>query len=212
VSTLPGTVNAHRATVAVLVPWFLLALGASLLGVFDRFEYPVPMGLAAVLPVAIFALAYRRSVAVRRYILSLDLRLVVLAQTWRVGGIVFVILYAYGALPGVFALPAGWGDFAIGVTAPALVWVLLAGVAVPRTAFAAWNVLGIFDLVLAVSLGALASSTRFGILAGETTTQIMGEFPLSLIPTFLVPLWVILHLVALVQLRGTPVTAGSHIS
>ena len=61
---------------------------------------------------------------------------------------------------------------------------------------------GMLDLVVAVSLGILVSPSRFGILAGTTTTAVVAIFPLSLIPTFLVPLSLILHLIGLSQLRG----------
>ncbi len=202
-STIARTIQPQRTAVAVLALWFLLALGGSLLGVFSATlsDIPIPLGLAAGLPVGLFTIAYARSVEVQRFVLALDLRQVVLAQTWRVVGIIFVILYAYGLLPGVFALPAGWGDFAIGMTAPLFVsWLLWRG-AVPLAAFVAWNLLGILDLVVAVTLGALASSARFGILAEPVTTVIMGQFPLSLIPTFLVPLFIILHLIALIHSR-----------
>ncbi|MGH7254630.1 MAG: hypothetical protein ACREI3_02530, partial [Nitrospirales bacterium] len=59
------------------------------------------------------------------------------------------------------------------------------------------NVLGMLDLVMAVTLGILASASPLGVLAGEITTQVMGTFPLSLIPTFFVPLLIIFHLTAL---------------
>ena len=54
---------------------------------------------------------------------------------------------------------------------------------------------------MAVTLGVLSSDTPIGILAGETNTRLMGSFPLSLIPTFFVPLFLIFHLVVLAQLR-----------
>jgi hypothetical protein len=126
---------------------------------------------------------------------SLDLRVLTLAQTWRVGGIVFLLLYRQGALPGVFALPAGWGDIAIGVTAPLVAWSWKPPF--PTRMFLVWNLLGSLDLVTAVSLGVLASATPVGVLAGDATTRLMGQFPLSLIPTFFVPLLLIFHLIAL---------------
>ena len=193
--------SVRNFTVVVLVAWFLLALGASLLGVFDSEPRPpIPLGLAAVLPVAVFAFSYLTSVRFREFVLSLDGRLLTLAQaTWRVGGIVFVLLYLRGALPGVFALPAGWGDFAIGITAPLIAWFWKRPF--PYRTFLVWNVLGSLDLVLAVSLGVLASATPVGILAGDVTTRLMGQFPLSLIPTFVVPLLLIFHLISLIRVR-----------
>jgi hypothetical protein len=194
------THGARNLTVSVLGVWFLLALVGSVLGVFDSERRPpVPLGLAAVIPVAVFAFCYLTSVRFREFVLSLDLRMLTVAQTWRVGGIVFVILYLQGALPGVFALPAGWGDFAIGITAPVVAWYWKRPF--PYRTFLVWNVLGSLDLVTAVSLGVLASATPVGVLAGDVTTRLMGRFPLSLIPTFIVPLLLIFHLISLIRIR-----------
>jgi hypothetical protein len=192
--------SVRNFTVAVLVAWFSLALAGSLLGVFDSERRPpILLGLAAVLPVAVFAFCYLTSVRFQEFVLSLDLRILTVAQTWRIGGIVFVILYLQGALPGAFALPAGWGDFAIGITAPVVAWYWKRPF--PYRTFIAWNVLGCLDLVVAVTLGVLASASPVGVLGGDVTTRLMGQFPLSLIPTFFVPLFLIFHLISLIQVR-----------
>ena len=192
-TTRPAT-GVRNLTAAALAAWFFLALGGSLLGAFDSGPRPpLPLGLAAVVPVAAFVVCYLTSARFREFVLSLDLRALTLAQTFRVVGIVFVILYFLGALPGVFALPAGWGDFAVGVTAPVVAWYWKRPF--PYRTFVVWNVLGILDLVTAMSLGVLASATPVGALAGDVTTRLMGQFPLSLVPTFFVPLLLILHLI-----------------
>jgi hypothetical protein len=110
---------------------------------------------------------------------------------------VFVILYSLGALPGAFALPAGWGDFAIGITAPVVAWYWKRPF--PKRTFIVWNVLGSLDLVDAMTLGVLASASPVGILGGDVTTRLLGQFPLSLVPTFFVPLLLILHLICLAR-------------
>lgn len=183
-------------TAVVLILWFLLAVVGSWLGVFDSTPRPpILLALAAVVPVALFGFVYLRSARFRQFLLSLDLRTLTLVQTWRVGGLVFILLYQQGLLPGVFALPAGWGDFAIGITAPLMAWSWRPPF--PHKTFVVWNALGLLDLVMAVTLGLLASATPIGVLAGEATTRPMGQFPLSLIPTFFVPLLVICHLICL---------------
>ena len=58
-------------------------------------------------------------------------------------------------------------------------------------------------LVVAVSLGFLSSRSSLCLLAGATPSALVVAFPLSLIPTFLVPLYFILHLIALHRVRGT---------
>ena len=188
------THGVRTLTLVVLVAWFLFALGGSLLGVFDSGPRPpLLLGLAAVVPVVAFMAGYLTSARFQEFVLSLDLRALALAQTVRVVGIVFVILYFLGALPGVFALPAGWGDFAIGITAPVVAWYWKRPF--PYRTFIVWNALGTLDLVIAVTLGVLASATPVGVLAGNVTTRLMGQFPLSLIPTFFVPLLLILHMI-----------------
>ena len=93
------------------------------------------------------------------------------------------------------------GDFAIGATAPLMAWAISARKDFSRGVFVFWNVLGLVDLVMAVTLGILSSDSPVGILAGEVTTRPMGQFPLSLIPTFFVPVLLIFHLIALAQIR-----------
>jgi hypothetical protein len=184
------------STVSAVAAWFLLALIGSLLGVFDSEPAPpIPLGLFAVVPVAVFGVMYLASARFRDFALSLDLRVLTLAQTWRVGGIIFLILYWQLALPGAFALPAGWGDIAVGASAPIIAWTCLQPLR--RGAFVVWTLFGMLDLISAVTLGVLASQTSIGLLAGDVSTRVMAQFPLSLIPTFIVPSLFILHLVSL---------------
>jgi uncharacterized membrane protein len=76
--------------------------------------------------------------------------------------------------------------------------------------FVAWNLLGLLDLVVAVSIGTLVASNLINVADG-TTTAIMGYLPLLLIPVFLVPIFAMLHLTALFQARriATSLRAGS---
>jgi hypothetical protein len=196
--SLRPTVGVRVLTVIVLVVWLLLALGGSLLGVFDSGpKPPIALGLAVVVPVAAFVTCYLTLALFRQFVWSLDLRFLAASQILRVVGVVFLILHYQGALPGVFALPAGWGDFAIGITTPLIAWAWKPPF--PKKTFIAWNVLGSLDLVLAVSLGVLASPTPIGVLASDVSTRLMGQFPLSLIPTFFVPLFLIFHLISLIR-------------
>jgi len=195
-----STISVRDLTATVLIIWLLLAVVGSLLGVFDSTPRPpIFLGLAAVVPVALFGFGCLASARFRQFLLSLDLWTLTLVQTWRVGGVVFLLLYQQGLLPGVFALPAGWGDFVIGITAPIVAWSWRPPY--PHKTFVVWNALGLLDLVMAVTLGLLASATPVGVLAGEVTTRLMGQFPLSLIPTFFVPLLVICHLICLSRVR-----------
>jgi hypothetical protein len=151
----------------------------------------------------LFFAGLRLSRSFRDFVLSLDLRFIAGIQAWRWAGLGFLSLYTYKVLPGMFALPAGLGDMAVGFAAP---WIVLALVRRPgfaaSPAFIRWNVMGILDLVVAVSLGALSATLSTGS-PGEISTAPMATLPLLLIPAFLVPLFLMLHTAALMQSRQT---------
>jgi hypothetical protein len=72
----------------------------------------------------------------------------------------------------------------------------------------AWNVLGLTDLAVAVTTGFLSSPSPIQSLAFDNPNTLITAFPLVMIPVFLVPLAVLLHLASLAKLRQTE--ASSH--
>jgi hypothetical protein len=192
--------NYAKLTIRLIAAWFIAVLAASALHVFSTAPNrpPVALGLAALLPIAAFSLWFANSEPFRRFALALNPRALTMLHSWRVVGFVFLGLYAYGRLPGLFALPAGLGDIAIGATA-SLVALKLAN-ANHRSSFILWQALGILDLVTALTFGATASL----IDPGGIPTSLLGVLPLSLIPTFVVPLLLILHFICIAQARRWP--------
>ena len=188
---------------SLLVTWFAVVVYLGVLGTFVRppEEPPIPIVIGVLAPLVAFVAAYLSWGSFRKFILSADLPLLTAIQAWRAGGLAFIALHAQGLLPGLFAWPAGLGDIAIGVTAP---WVARTLTGRPgfvtSSLFAIWNMLGILDLVVAASTGALSSGFLPGF-SGNATMAPMAELPLVLIPAYLVPLFVMLHLAALWQAR-----------
>jgi hypothetical protein len=198
----PRESQALRVALA-LAAWFVLVVSLGAAGAFSGAPGTPPVGLAIGIgaPLLLFFAWLRFSSSFRAFVLSLDLRLVAAMQAWRWAGIGFVFLYAHDVLPGFFALPAGLGDMAIGLAAP---WIMLSLVRDPRfaarPAFVRWNVLGILDLLVAVSLGTLGATLATGA-PGEISTGPMAALPLLIVPAFLVPLFLMLHAAALLQSR-----------
>src|SRR5437763_8511028 len=199
--------SSARSVVFVALPlWFgvvfLLASQGAFVGSANSPPLPIFFGVA--IPLAVFLAAYFGSTPFRDFILGADLRFVAAIEAWRWGGLGFLSLYANGILPGLFALPAGLGDMAIGITAPCIVLRLIRNpLFAASRRFVIWNILGIADFVVAVSMGALSSGAFPGIngLIGNVTTSPMTRFPLVLIPAFMVPFFTMLHLTALFQAR-----------
>ena len=184
----------------VLAIWFVAVVTLGAKGAFlgKPGAPPVVLGIGVTAPLLAFFAWLRLSPAFRDFILSLDLRLTTAMHAWRWAGMGFLFLYAYDALPGPFALPAGLGDMAVGLAAP---WMILGFARQPRfaasRAFVRWNWLGILDLVVALGLG----STLAMIMPGTISTAPMATLPLLLVPVFLVPIFLMLHAAALMQSR-----------
>lgn len=124
-------------------------------------------------------------------------------QVYRVLGLIFLVLYASGDLPGPFAWPAGVGDVAVGLLAALVARANFDRPSTRFTAVSSWNVLGILDLIVAVAMGLLTVPSPLQQLAFDRPNELITVFPLVLISTFLVPLSLLLHLASLTKLAGT---------
>jgi hypothetical protein len=119
--------------------------------------------------------------------------LLVAVHTWRIGGIAFLWGMTQGLLDPAFAIPAGVGDILIGVTAIPFAIFLWKGYSWSKYALIVWSVLGIADLVNALTLGQITS-------AGPSISTVLN-FPLILFPTMPVLAALALHLITLYRLR-----------
>lgn len=195
---------------AALALWFglIFFLGSQGAFVARAGSPPLPIFFGFAIPLAVFFAAYVGWGTFRDFVLGADLRFVSAVQAWRWAGLGFLSLYAHGVLPGLFAFPAGLGDMAIGVTAPWMVLGLIRDSSfVISRRYVVWNILGIVDLVVAVSLGTLSSGVFPG-LTGNVTTTAMAKLPLVLIPAYMVPLFIMLHFTALSQARRSARSAA----
>jgi len=191
-----------KLSAGLLVAWLAFALSSSALHLYVNVPNtpPIALGLAVALPVALFLIWFASSPGFRQFVLSLSPRALTLVQSVRIAGIVFLALGTYKILPAYFALSAGWGDIIIGATAPlAALW--LANTS-HRKGFIFWQLLGIADLVNALTLGTLAGF----IDPHGISTAPMAVLPMSYITTFAVPVFLILHIICIAQARRWPVT------
>jgi hypothetical protein len=68
----------------------------------------------------------------------------------------------------------------------------------------AWNLFGLADLVVAVTAGFLTSPSPFQLFAFDLPNELIRQFPLVLVPVFLVPVSVLLHLASPPSSAGVP--------
>jgi hypothetical protein len=198
-----------RATASLLAGWFALAVALAILGVYSATTSRIPtiqFGIAV--PILIGCLMIWGWPAVSRLIEAVPRHWVIAIQFYRVEGVTFLVLFAGHRLPGLFALPAGVGDVAVGLLAAAIAIGATGGRQLkPRTVLR-WNLLGVADLVVAVSTGFLTAPSAFQMFAFDRPNELISMFPLVLIPTFLVPLAILLHIISLIQLGRATARAG----
>jgi hypothetical protein len=199
--------SAIRSIATVLIVWFFAELGPAWVGLFRGTTSGIPtIQYGMLIPLVVAIVLFWRWRMLRRVIEAVPQTWMAGVQFYRVLGVIFLVLYAAGRLPGVFAQPAGIGDVVTGLLAPVV------GIAYARRPQAmagwlrAWNLFGICDLIVAVTTGFLTSPSPMQMLASANPNKLIGAFPLVMIPVFLVPLAVLLHLASLKKL-SRPETA-----
>jgi hypothetical protein len=160
--------------------------------------FPV-MGIFVAAPLLVAALATIWPSA-RRAMLDLPLTLLVGLNIGRVFAVLFLMLAAAERLSGPFPYSAAWGDIITGAVALPLLW-LARDAARHATILHLWNAFGILDLIAAIALGVVsANGSPLQVFAGPGS-EAMQHLPWSFVPTVLVPLWMILHVIIWAKLR-----------
>ena len=200
----PRTERLRALTISavILLGWLAIALGLSGAGFYHVAQSGIPTiqyGLFP--PILIGAFLIFRSELAGRLLDAVPQPWIVGVQLYRALGVVFLTLYAAGQLPALFAWPAGVGDIMVGLSAPLVAY---AYARAPRQ-FAgrvkAWNVLGILDLTVAVTLGFLTSPSAITPIAVHPSSELVTMLPMVMIPVYMVPLSILLHITSLVKLH-----------
>ena len=98
-------------------------------------------------------------------------------------------------------MPAGIGDVLTGIMALPVELLLASGSERGRSAAMAWNIFGLLDFAVAVTLGTLSSPGPFQIFGLDIPASLAGTYPTVLIPAFAVPSSILLHALSIRQLR-----------
>ena len=189
----------RRTVLLLLAVWLAAAINIGRSGLLGRLPVPPP-AVAVGLTIALLLLL-RVSRVARAAAWSLGPRWLVGFHAIRIAaGTYFLTLYGRGELPAAFALPAGWGDIAVGVAALVVVAVCLpARTRGQRAALLAWNVAGLVDI-----LAVLANGARMFLDDPALAASFM-TLPLALLPTFVVPLVIVSHVLLFTvdRMKGT---------
>jgi hypothetical protein len=197
-------------TAALLIGWFAASLALAWYGAYDG----APDGLPTIpfgifVPIVIGALLIWRSPTVARIIDAVPQHWLIGMHVTRVLGASFLVLFAAGLMPGLFAVPAGLGDLAVVALAPVVAYASVRDPQGSAGAVTRWNLLGLGDFLVAIATGFATGPSPFQAAAFDNPNTLIGAFPLVLIPVFLVPLWCMLHIASLAKLRRAAVQAAT---
>lgn len=199
-------VRACSILLAVLCAWIVASSTLAISRVYldERALRVLPLLCGFLVPVSIVAAALRFDPMLRSGVLSivesLPLSWLIGVQAIRITAIGTIIKYLNGDLPGHFILPVGVPDFAVGLTALPMAWWASRNPASARSSLIVWNLIGASIFLSAGILMHVSMPGPVQLFTSGPTTQTLFEFPLVLVPTFLVPCFVGLHLACLWRL------------
>lgn len=204
-TAIPAARATRLAFLAIAGLWtgftFTMAQSGALLGGIAGTPIP-PIGIVVAVPLVTATLAAALSPTFRRTALALPIDLLIGLNALRVLGVFMLLLGLQGRIAGPFPYSAGWGDMITG--ALALPVVVAMARESNRLIPLVWNGFGALDLVLALALGVTTGPGPLQIFgAGLSGPFAMLTLPWSLIPTVLVPFYLILHGIVFAQLRQT---------
>ncbi len=202
VAIYPGTLAARLRIAGVFAVWFVLVALSSALGLLDPVKgLGVPaLGVAIVAPIAVIVFAVASSRQRLAHVMAMPMPALIATHVLRVLGLLFLLLWSLGRLTAPFAPSAGWGDIVTGIAAGPVAWAVWRKTAGWRALAIAWNLFGAADLIAALALGILsAPGSPLPLFPGQSE-PVMTSLPWVLIPAYLVPVWLMTHVLMLIEL------------
>jgi hypothetical protein len=192
---------------AITIPFTLWLAVVWALAVKGGFQ-PIP-GVARLprLPIAILAPVIiglpflLRSKTIAAFLDATPAPWLIALQVYRIFGGIFLVNWMHGTAAGAFAVPAGVGDVLTGIMALPVALSLASGTERGRSAAMAWNVFGLLDFAVAVTMGTLSSPGPIQVFGLDIPASLAGTYPTVLIPAFAVPSSILLHALSIRQLR-----------
>jgi hypothetical protein len=203
-SVLPGSLARRLGLAAIAGGWVGLASGLGAAGklAFSP-NHPVPLvGVLFATPLLIVGALALRSARVRSILLSIPMPLLIGVNALRVLGVLFLLEAAVGRLSGPFPYSAGLGDIITGMFAVPLALSVARSQKPPMDAIRRWNIFGTVDLIAAIVLGITsAAGSPLQLIHAGVGSDAMQYLPFCLVPTVLVPFYLITHGILAAQLR-----------
>ncbi|HVV45590.1 MAG TPA: hypothetical protein VHC72_10300 [Bryobacteraceae bacterium] len=174
-----------------------ISVTLSATGWFEQFPALLLFGFgAAAVGIAFMALyllehLFHRKMPIR------SLRFLTYGQTLRFFGTLAYWKAEQHILPAMFAIPTAVMDDALAISAFYVARHCITDGGKPTRGFFLWHIAGLASLAISNVLVVLTASPR----SGGVTSQAMASFPMSIVPTWIGPMVLMFHLLALYEGR-----------
>lgn len=185
--------KANRIVFILFILWFLTAYMLSLSGTINELTPPLPQIVIFVLVITLLVI-FNLFTTLKIWIMSINIKYLIGVHISRLVGIYFLVLYSRNLLPYDFAVKGGLGDIFIAVTALILIIFISKESRVNDKIYLVWNTFGFIDIMFVV-----LTAARIGIKNPHEISELF-KLPLSLLPTFLVPIIIFTHVIIFIRL------------
>jgi hypothetical protein len=202
------SLNKRLGLAAVLAAWVGLASGLGAAGDFAFApDQPIPLvGVFFAAPLLVMAFLALKSQKVRSALMAMPMHLLIGLNAMRVLGVLFLLLAANGATQRSLSV-IGWirrhhhrRDGAV-----PLALATARSQTPPIAPIRFWNLFGVLDLFAAVSLGIMSTAgSPLALIHAGVGSEAMQLLPFCLVPTVLVPFYLITHAIIAAQLTTYP--------
>lgn len=184
----------------VLIAWGLIVSALSLTGVTGNFEiFPINIGPLLFIPfIGIVLFTFSRSL--REVLPHIAPHRIIRLQVFRVFvEILLWFLFIDNLLPVQMTFEGRNFDILSGLTAPFIAFLAFRN-KLSKRVLIIWNLICLGLLINIVTVAVLSMPTPFRYFMNEPANTIVAEFPISWLPTFLVPLAYLLSFISIRQL------------
>ena len=184
----------------ILVGWAVIVSTVSIAGVMGNFSiFPFNFGPFLLLPMAI-VLLFTFSRTLKEILPHIHPARIIRLQVFRVFvEILLWFLFLDQVLPVQMTFEGRNFDVLSGLTAPLIAFLVFRN-KLSKQVLIIWNLACLALLINIVSIAILSMPTPFRYFMNEPSNTIVAEFPISWLPTFLVPLAYMLSFISIRQL------------
>lgn len=184
-----------------IAPWMLFQMVISLLGFYQTTDTMPPRFAMAVIPPLLLIAALFLTATGRRFIDAMDTSMLTLLHIVRIPvELVLFQLFVHSLIPEVMTFEGRNFDIVSGLTAPLIYYFGYVKKVLPRSVMITWNIVCLALLINIVSHAALSLPGPFQQMSFDQPNRAVLYYPFIWLPSLVVPLVLLSHLVSLRQL------------